>query len=261
MLAVIALAVKSISWRREEPQYTGHFMLARLTAFIFVSVALYRTIFVSSYPGLLVWFDTIFNSPFLIRCIATFAELSYVGIMVILLHKLDKSNPILRDENKCNGFLTKLPYFAFACILVSQFLAFAGLITQNNIPFVVEEALWGVAYVSMLPLIIVRLRLSKKHGLDGNQKLFLTVMAMWCIGYGLFQFGYGLPFIHMNDLTTGTSAVPENALSNSIFNFTQTRDFDTWGGIGFMIWHSAYFSVCSWLVLIFMWSARKKTEG
>ena len=126
------------------------------------------------------------------------------------------------------------------------------VIIDNNCK---STALWGVAYVSMIPLILARLKLSKKHGLDANQRLFLIVMAMWCVGYSIFQFGYGLPFIHMNDMTLEAIVMPENALSQSIHGFTATRDFQTWGGIGFMIWHSAYFSICSWLVLIFMGSA------
>jgi len=229
MLALIVILLKSRKWNQQEPQYAKHFMLVRVTGFIFISVALYRTIFVSSYPGLIVWFDTIFNSPFIIRILATFAEMSYIGIMAVLLHKLDKTNPITKEDNKFGALLTKLPLFAVLCLFASQFLAFAGLIMQNNLPFIIEEALWGVAYVSMIPLIFTRLKLSKKHGLDANQKLFLVVMAMWCVGYSIFQFGYGLPFIHMNDMTLEAIVMPENALSQSIHGFTATRDFHTWG--------------------------------
>jgi heme exporter protein D len=40
-----------------------------------------------------------------------------------------------------------------------------------------------------------------------------------------------------------------------------TREFDEWGGIGFFIWHTGYFTVCSWMVLLFMWVAGRRGEG
>ena len=32
----------------------------------------------------------------------------------------------------------------------------------------------------------------------------------------------------------------------------ETKDLSEWGDIGFLIWHSGYFSICVWIVLFLM---------
>ena len=257
---VIAILIftKSIKWSKEEPEKARYFFLLRIMGMIFITVALYRSVFVSSYPQRLAWYDTILNSPFIIRCLATFAEMSFIGMIAIILAEVCKEVPFTSDK-KIDRLLEKTPLIAVISIVIAQFFAFAGLITQYLILFAIEEALWGIAFLSIAPLVITKLIQTKKQRMNKSFKVFLTVMAIWCIGYCIFQWGIALPFIHFADLSLDVGRViPVDALKQAITNFTATRDFETWGGLGFFIWHSGYFSLCVWMSLLFMMSPRKK---
>ncbi len=246
----VLIAICIIVSGRKKPENRSALLLAM--GLIFISVALYRTIFVSSYPNRLAWYDTIFNSPFLVRCLAVFAELSFNGMIVLILYRLGKDLGI--DKQSGGKLLTALPLIGLGCIFAAQFFAFHGLITQYLTTFAIEETLWAVAFALYTPMIVVALVQSKKQNYANKRaRLFLILIAIWCGGYLAFQCFYALPFIHYAELSQDIGKViPPNALQLAISGFVQTRDFDTWGGIGFFIWHSGYFSICSWLSLLFM---------
>jgi len=257
VLAIMIFS-NSIKWSNEEPKKARYFLLLRIMGMIFIAVALYRSVFVSSYPNRLAWYNSILNSPFIIRCLATFAEISFIGMIAIILKEVCRVMPFNSDK-RIYHLLEQMPMLAVGCIVLAQFLAFAGLITQYLILFAIEEALWGLAFLSITPLVLLKLKQAKKYNIDKSIKIFLTVIAIWCIGYSIFQWGIALPFIHFADLALDVGrVVPVDALQQTIFNFTATRDFKTWGGLGFFIWHSGYFSLCVWMSLLFMAAPREK---
>ena len=47
------------------------------------------------------------------------------------------------------------------------------------------------------------------------------------------------------------------AIGEALTVVNVTRDLSEWGGIGFIIWHTGYFSICVWMVLLFMTGPRK----
>ena len=257
---VLAIVIfnNSIKCSKTEPKKARYFCLLRIMGMIFITVALYRSVFVSSYPNRLAWYDTILNSAFVIRCLATFAEISFISMIAVILKEVCRVIPF-NDDKKAYRIFEKTPILAVGCIVLAQFFAFVGLITQFLILFAIEEALWGVAFLSITPLVLLKLKQAKKYNIDKNIKIFLTVIAIWCIGYSIFQWGIALPFIHFADLSLDVGRViPVDALKQTIFNFTATRDFKTWGGLGFFIWHSGYFSLCVWMSLLFMMAPREK---
>lgn len=254
---------RSVKQGLREPANTKYFFCLRILGIVFSSVALYRSIFVSSYPNRLAWFDTVFNSPLIIRSLALLAEMSYIGMIAIILLKLNRDIPLIGNGKRDNirSLLAKTPYVAVGCIFLAQFFAFGGLITQYLVLFAIEETLWAIAFLSIVPLIAVRLKQMKKQKfIERGYKTFLIIMAVWCVGYLVFQC-YMLPFIHYAELSQDIGrVVPQDALRQAIFSFTATRDFDTWGGLGFFIWHSGYFSICVWMVLFFMSAPRKHVK-
>ena len=259
----ILLFIRSLKLAKKEPSNKKYFLILRVAGMIFIAVALYRSIFVSSYPNRLAWVDTIFNSPFVIRSLAFFAEMSFITVICAVLIKMNIDNPLENSgikNKKILSFLKRTPYIAFTCLFLAQPFAFAGLITQYMTLFAIEETLWAIAFLFLTPLVSIRLiQLMKKKNLDKSYKPFLIFMILWCVGYSLFQFVYALPFIHFSDLSLDIGKViPNDAFSQAIFNFTATRDFDAWGGIGFFVWHSGYFSICVWMVLTFMLSPRER---
>ena len=159
-----------------------------------------------------------------------------------------------RSNKQLHILLANTPYLAVGCIFAAQLFAFSGLITQHITFFAIEETLWMFAFLGITPLVFYAVRQKEK---TAGYRLFLIVMMVWCIGYLSFQCFYALPFMYYSELLQDFGKViPADALRAAIFDYTVTRDFHTWGGVGFIIWHSGYFSLCSWLALLYMSAPR-----
>ena len=256
-----------------EPENAKYRKQTRIFGAIYCSVALYRSMFVSSYPERLVWFESMFNSPLVIRCIAIFAELSYGALLMVVLLQLMKEVPFDKKqmENKFMNFIaTKSPYIIFSCLAIGQFFAYGGLFTQHLWMFAVEESMWALGFLSIAPLVLIQTKrvYSRKSPEDKSQlklyRIFLMMLAIFTVGYLIYQFLFSLPFTYYTkigadllkphtDLITG--------IKNALFDFNPTRDFERWGGIAFFIWHSGYFSICVWMVLFFMNGPRLINKG
>ena len=260
---MVLVLIKTFKWEKEIPELKKYYRLLRVLGVTFASVALYRSIFVSSYPNKLAWFDTLFNSPFVIRSVAFFAELSFIGIICIILVKVNKDFPMSFKKKGIEKFFKMVPFISFSCIFVANIFAFLGLITQYMTLFAIEETLWAIVFLFILPVIIVRLKKLKSiNNYHYSYKVFLIWMIAWCVGYSLFQWGFALPFTHWAEVASDKGRViPHDAFVQSITLFWKTRDFETWGGIGFFVWHSGYFSICTWMVISFMLGPRKKTDN
>jgi hypothetical protein len=257
LLIALVLFFKSRKQAALEPHNAKYFLLLRIAGLIFISVALYRSIFVAKYSGGLVWFDTMLNSPFIVRCLAALAELSFVGLIAAIMLKMIKELALDKNNKPFVNIISKLPYFAVGFIFTAQIFVFYGLITKYMLPFAIEEVLWALAFFSFVPLVIMGLRSHSPARKD--YKAFLIIMAVWCCGYLIFQCFYALPFMYFANVAQDAGkAIPQNAFNRAVFDYTMTRDFNTWGGIGFFVWHSGYFSVCSWMSLFFMSAPRKR---
>jgi len=242
----LALAWVIFGWAKRRHDNRRVFPL--VLGLIFVTVACYRTIFVSDYPDRLAWFNTLFNSPFVIRSLALCAELSFIGLIAWVLRSLP---PIGDAPNRLDRAMDVLPIVAVCCIGAAQIFSFGGLITQFNFLFAIEETLWALAFISITPVVVIRLR--RRVPGNSNARIFLIIMAIWCFGYLAFQLFYALPFMYYANLGEGLrSIVFMDALHQSIFNFATTHDYSIWGGIGFFVWQSGYFSICSWIVIYAM---------
>ena len=92
---------------------------------VFIIVAFYRSIFVSSYLEQLAWFNSILNSSLLIRSLAIFAELAFAGLIAKSLLRMNEDIPeLVNTGNKLAAFLqTKTPIIFFACLLVANVFA------------------------------------------------------------------------------------------------------------------------------------------
>jgi hypothetical protein len=88
---VICLVVFFKSKRQNEAEYAGYRKWMRVLGLVFVLVAVYRAVFVSSYLEQLAWFDSVANSSLLIRCMATFAELSFAAMVMLGLLQVNKT--------------------------------------------------------------------------------------------------------------------------------------------------------------------------
>lgn len=236
----------------------------RTLGLIFVTVGLYRSIFVSSYYGQLAWFDSIANSSLLIRFFAFFAELSFAGLFMFAMLQLNKDIPATANPNRGRlmSFIhTKSPYLIFGCILTAQFFATTALIFKIELFFAIEETLWGLAFLSVLPLALIQLQrvFSVKNPATIERikplKIFAVMNAAWCLIYCSYSVLYHLPielWPHVIDeLQAGNFAMKSGlgAVKDAFMIVNETKDFKEWGGINFLIWHSGYFSISVWMVL------------
>jgi len=251
----------------------GYLRLMRTMGLIFVSVALYRAIFVSSYLRQLAWFDCVLNSSLLIRSLAIFAELSFVGLIAKSLLRMNEDVPGLIDiKNKFRTFLqTKTPIILFVCILIANIFATAATITKIDLLFALEETFWGIGFVSLIPMLIMSMRrlFKYRHTAEwGNLlqfRIMIVVVAVFTIGYSLFELGFNLPFVYWpNAIAQLQMPNPDpafrfgfQAILDAFLIVHQTRDLSAWGGMGFIVWYTGYFSVCVWMVLFLMTGPRR----
>lgn len=276
MVAVNALSFcvgLFIFWRslktvdEERAQYLK---VMRLLGLIFISVALYRSVFVSSYLHQLAWFDSLANSSLLIRGFAFFAELSFAGLFMLAMLQVNKDIPSTVNDEATGlraFFYKRAPYVFFACIFIAQFFATTALVIKFELLFAIEETLWGLAFLLIIPLALAQLRnVFADRNTTSNLnmlKAFTVMNAVWCLLYCSYSVFYHLPielWPHvLEGLESNGVVIRETAgaLQDAFFVVNETKDFNEWGGIGFLIWHSGYFSVCVWMVLLMMSGPRR----
>jgi hypothetical protein len=247
---------------------------------IFILVAMYRSVFVSNYLHQLAWFDTIANSSLLIRFFAIFAEISFASLIMLALLQLNKEvpGPAGGTPERTRGFLmTKAPYLFFACIFIAQFFATTATINKNGVLFAIEETLWGIAFLSVLPLILVqRARIYSYTDPNAREELKLyrgltVMMTVFTVGYCAYSLLYHLPIeiwpkaIAQLQMQSPVPAIRTGwqAVKDAFFVVNETKNFNTWGGVGFYIWYTGYFSLCGWMTLFLMNGPRrlKTTTG
>ena len=271
---IICLAIFVKSAKANDILNKKYLRIMRILGLSYCLVALYRSIFVSRYLTQLAWFDTILNSSLLIRCFAIIAELSFAALISNSLLRLNKDIPgiINKADNSILSFLKlKTPYIFFIFLFIAQFFATSGLITKIRLLFAIEETLWGLAFLLITPLVIIQLKrvssikdeiLKKQFRLA---KAFSIVMIIFCVGYGMYSLGYHLPYEYwpaaiaqwQMENPEPAFKIGSEAIYEALTIVNVSRDLSEWGGIGFIIWHTGYFSICVWMVLLFMSGPRK----
>ena len=164
----------------------------RIMGVVFTIVGAYRAIFVSRYITQMAWFDSIANSSLLIRLFAIAAELSFSGLIALGMLRVNADLPITNDTNvnSVKSFMiAKSPYILIISIFLAQFFATSGLITKNKILFAIEETLWTIGFLVVLPLTIIQLRRVFSIKADGEMKRlhmlrkFTRLNVAWCVIY------------------------------------------------------------------------------
>ena len=237
----------------------------RFMGLAFTLVAMYRAVFVSRYLYQYGWFDTIANSSVIIRSFAWVAELSFAGLIAFAMLRFNKDVP---QNNHRNSYLLSqyerhAPWALITCIFLAQFFATGGLITKSRLLFAIEETLWGAGFLFILPLAIIQVcrafpdgRKPKPPGL-GMLRTFSVVNVGWCLIYCTYALIYHLPTEYWStalvQLETGIPPIKTNisAVIDAFYIVNVSHTYADWG-FGFVLWHSAYFSVCVWLALFLM---------
>ncbi|NCF18202.1 MAG: hypothetical protein GWP63_08165 [Haliea sp.] len=258
--------------------YEAYRRTLKVLGTIFVSVGIYRSVFVSGYLYQLAWFDTVLNSSLLIRGFAWFAELAFAAIIALVFLQLDRDVPGARDREtgRAERFIARVfPVVFFLLIFSAQFFATAATITKFITLFAIEETLWGAAFLFLLPVCLIHLnRVFSYRDQASRQELRLyrihtSMMAVFTVGYVCYSLLYHLPLeywpyaMHQfsGELVDPAIRIGWDAVSDAFYIVNETKDYATWGGIGFVIWYSGYFSICMWMVLFMMTGPRRVRGG
>ncbi len=252
-----------------DARYQG---MMRMLGLVFLGVAFYRSIFVASYLEQLAWFNSLLNSSLLIRFLAIFAELSFAGLISKSLLRMNMDVPeLIPTKNKVSDILqTKAPIVFFLCILVANVFATAATITKIDVLFAIEETLWGLAFLSIIPMLIMSVRrLFSYRNTTGwattrQFRVLTIILAIFAIGYSCYSLFYHLPIeywpsalaqLRMQNLEPSFN-FGFQAIRDAFFIVHETKDLQVWGGMGFVIWDTGYFSICGWMVLFLMTAPR-----
>ena len=237
----------------------------RFMGLAFTLVAMYRAVFVSRYLYQYGWFDTVANSSVIIRSLAWVAELSFAGLIAFAMLRFSKDMPQKNHGNsyRLSQYERHAPWALITCIFLAQFFATGGLITKSRLLFAIEETLWGAGFLFILPLAIIQVcrafpdgRKPKPPGL-GMLRTFSVVNVGWCLIYCTYALIYHLPTEYWStalvQLETGIPPIKTNisAVIDAFYIVNVSHTYADWG-FGFVLWHSAYFSVCVWLALFLM---------
>ena len=273
IISIVNLVVCAVVFKKtlipKDGTNTSYRKRMRIMGVIFTIVAAYRTIFVSRYDPQLAWFDSIANSSLLIRVFAAAAELSFSGLIAfaMLQFNIDLPADNVDQSNKFKTFIiTKTPYILIISIFIAQFFAFGGVIFKSDLFWAIEETLWSVGFISILPLSFIQLRrvlsIKDKETVERLQMLKLSaiVIVTWCViycSYGLFFHIFGLWDSAIIEIKTGFPTIGSNPIADAFMIVHETKVYNDWG-FGFLFWHTAYFSVCVWISIFLMQAPRSR---
>ena len=220
---------------------------------------------VSAYRAIGVW-----SLPYTFRIPNTVAEVSFSGLIAYAMLQFDTYLPAPDDAraNKFKSFITKTPYILVGCIILAQPIDTWGGITHFVLRGVFVETLWGIAFLSVLPLAIIQLRrvlsIKDKEAVERFRMLRYSaiIIVAWCVIYCMYRWIFTLPgmwgralYILQTEgivLETGIQAI-----INAMVIRTPSLEYSEWG-VFFLIWYSAYFSILTWISIFLMKAPRPR---
>ena len=217
---------------------------------------------VSAYRAISVW-----AIPYTFRIPNTLAEVSFAGLFGYAMLRFNTYLPATDDARatKFKSFITKTPYILVGCLILAQPIDTWGGITGFAITYVFVETLWGIGFLSVLPLAIIQLRrvfsIKDKETVERLRILRYSaiIIVTWCVVYCMYRWLFTLPGMWVsafNQLEAGLPALKPWTEALGIRTGT-SLEYREWG-FTFLIWHSAYFSICTWISIFLMNAPRPR---
>jgi hypothetical protein len=241
LISAILVSKQSHSMRTNNDEKYRKWMLAM--GFIFTIVGLYRSFFVTSYGDRQAWFNTIANSAGVVRILAMFAEMSFAGLIAYAMLKFNKYVPAPKDAQagKFKKFiLTKSPYILPICIFLANICINIGLILKFTMLGAIEETLWAIGFLSVLPLAIIQLRrilkIKDKEEIKRLRilKASAIVIVVWCVVYCCFGVFYNVPSYWSEQIALIKGGYPPiqtgmSAIVDAFSTVNVLREYSDWG--------------------------------
>ena len=218
---------------------------------------------VSAYRAIGVW-----SIPYTFRIPNTVAEVSFAGLFAYAMLRFNTYLPAT-DDARANKFITKTPYILVGCLVLAQPIDTWGGITHFALRGVFVETLWGIGFLSVLPLAIIQLRrVSSKKDKEAKERFRILkysaiIIVTWCVVYCMYRWIFTLPGMWIRAFDQLEAGLPPletglQAIIDALGIRTQTSlEYRDWG-FSFLIWHSAYFSICTWISIFLMKAPRPR---
>ena len=221
---------------------------------------------VSAYRAISVW-----ATPYTFRIPNTLAEVSFAGLIAYAMLRFNTYLPATDDAraNKFMSFIKKTPYILVACIVIAQPLDTWDNISGFVIGGTIMETLWGIGFLSVLPLAIIQLRrVSSIKDKEAKERLRILkysaiIIVTWCVVYCMYRWIFTLPSMWISAFEQLEAGLPplETGLQAIIdalgIRTRPSLEYSDWG-FSFLIWHSAYFSICTWISIFLMKAPRPR---
>jgi hypothetical protein len=221
---------------------------------------------VSAYRAISVW-----AIPYTFRIPNTLAEVSFAGLFAYAMLRFNTYLPATDDApaNKFKSFIKKTPYILVGCLVIAQPIDTWGGITHFVLRGVFVETLWAIGFLSVLPLAIIQLRrvlsIKDKEAKERFRimKYSAIIIATWCVVYCMYRWIFTLPLMWIgafSDLAAGVPLLEPGlqVIIEALGIRTRTSLLYSDWRFSFLIWHSAYFSICTWISIYLMKAPRPK---
>ncbi|MHA1258519.1 MAG: hypothetical protein ACTSRO_02565 [Candidatus Heimdallarchaeaceae archaeon] len=210
---------------------------------------------VSAYRAILVW-----KIPYTFRIPNTFAEVAFAGLFAWAMIRFNKYLPATDGARakKFMSFLTNTPYFLFGCIVLAQPIDTLGAMSGFALTSVLVETLWGLGFLSVLPLAIVQLfrAFSIKDKEEAERLRILRYSAIiivtWCVVYVMYRWIFTLPYMWQDAIVEIQTGLPPLGIDINWMRIRTPESFSFFG----LIWFSSYFSILTWISIFLMQAPR-----
>jgi hypothetical protein len=148
---------------------------------MYVFISLYRTVFPTTFAGRFVWHDSVFSSILLARCLATVAELSFVGQIALATQfcaqellearrgaesqeDAEHEDPQQGALHHCtwHGYTQRAPKAMLGWVVLAECFSLCGVITGNRRWFVFDQCCWCLAMLVIIPACFHILRSARQ---------------------------------------------------------------------------------------------------
>ena len=230
----------------------------RIMGVIFTVVSAYRAI-------------AVIATPYTFRIPNTFAEVAFAGLIGYAMLRFNAYLPAKDDghANKFKSFINKTPYILIGCIILAQPIDTWGGFTNFALTSVYVETLWGIGFLSILPLAIIQLRrvcsIKDKEEVERFRMLRYSaiMIAVWCVVYVMYRWIFTLPGMWDRAYDQLLAGLPpiltgEQAIIDALgISRPASWEYHDWG-IFYIIWRSAYFSILTWMSIFLMNAPRPR---
>lgn len=228
-------------------------ILILILVFLFVAVCAIRSIWPRTDSYKLCFYNNSISIPVVGRILATFAEMSFVTLLVII------TNIILDDSTDGSilfSILKKYNYLLIPMIFCAQIFCWIGVTTIRPIFNAIEESLWAVLGSSKIIIfsliyynLINRTNLTPKIN---HIKFISPIIIVSCLFYVLFMVKHDIPMYikryreNKDEPLNFIDGIKELSRCNKI-----SQSYSDWKEE--IPWLTLYFTFAVWFVIIILY--------